>query len=169
MNRSYSKIRHMQESNQRLEKRLLGEQDFSSEMQSLVNTRDQQIGQSNIKKRFGQDIFNKTESLAKKMGMTLMNNINNDNSFYMWSKNITNKDKLILLLANEQNDNPITAYLSTWVDRDNGKSSVVKNGNQVNYAPEGGMGTYPSFDSIMRSDKFDRIEPEMNKIIGMFK
>jgi hypothetical protein len=35
MNRSYSKIRHIQESNQRLEKRLLGEQLTNKEQQAV--------------------------------------------------------------------------------------------------------------------------------------
>jgi hypothetical protein len=149
----------------------LYEQDFRSEMQDLVTSQNQSIQKSNIQNRFGQELFNETESLAKKMGMTLMNNINNDNSFYMWGKNLSDKEKLILVLANEQNDNPITAYLSTWVDRDNGKSSKVEHGNQIKYYPPGGNGTYPSFDSIMRVNHkfFDRIEPEMTRISNMFK
>lgn len=37
MNRSYSKIRHIQESNEKLEKRLLSEQDFSGMLKNLLN------------------------------------------------------------------------------------------------------------------------------------
>jgi hypothetical protein len=75
----------------------LYEQDFGSEMQRLGNIQNQQISDSNIQNRFGQELFNKTEALAKKMGMTLMNNINDDNSFYMWGKTLNKTNKLILI------------------------------------------------------------------------
>jgi hypothetical protein len=177
MNRSYSKIRHIQETNEKLEKRILSEQvkpqtvapTFNSEIENFAKQGNQQIEQTNIETRFGLDFFNKVKSLADKMGLKQLNNINEDNSYYMWGKDLREGNKLILILANERNDNPTLAYVATYVDRDNGTAGKVERGQLVK--GNGKMGTYPSWDYIIRGGVkiFDRIEPEMIRISKFFQ
>ena len=49
MNRSYSKIRHIQEANEKLEKRLLSEQDFSGVLGDILSLATGKSNDSNVK------------------------------------------------------------------------------------------------------------------------
>jgi hypothetical protein len=116
-----------------------------------------------IKNTFGEELYKKTSDLAKKFGMTL---IERDYQHHMWSKDLKYGNKLFLLIANTNDSDPARAYVATYGDLDGGKDVKVEYGTMKNTTPQGGRGTYPDFQNIVRvlGNGFDRIEPEMNRI-----
>ncbi len=96
--------------------------------QGIVDDQNKQIDQSNIKNRFGEDIFNGVKKIADDKGMTQVNNIRDDNSYYEWSKDLGGDNKLLLFLYNQSNDNTKTAAIMTYVDMDGGNAYKMSGG-----------------------------------------
>jgi len=129
----------------------------------------------NIESRFGEENFMKLKALVDKWGMTQVNNLRDDNSFYMWSKDIESKwgkgdEKLIVFLGTPHRDKPETSNVWVYVDRDGGKSTSGKRGVPIEQTVSGGHGTYPMFGNIEQFlwKGFDRIEPEMKRVEKAF-
>jgi hypothetical protein len=138
-------------------------QDFNKEIQNFAKTGREDMNNWVIKNTFGEDLYKKTSDLAKKFGMTL---IEKAAQHHMWSKDLK-YGKLILVIANQENEgNPKTAYVGTYGDRDEGKAVKVVDGVLRKTTHQGGSGTYPDFENIVKvyGNYFDNIEPEMNKI-----
>jgi|3_EtaG_2_1085321.scaffolds.fasta_scaffold95607_2 hypothetical protein len=152
-----------------LNKRLLGEQNWVEKMGQQGNAN---IDASNIKTRFTQELFDKVKAIADKVGMgKFVNDLRNDNSFYMWSKDLGNNNKLQLILANPSTDKVTTSWIGTYVDREGGESATVKSGELKKLDKRGGMGTYPSWDNIVQvsPNLLNRIEPEITRVTNVFK
>jgi len=140
--------------------------------QGFVDDQNKQISQSNIKNRFGEDIFNGVKKIADDKGMTQVNNTHDDNSYYEWSKDLGRGNKLLLFLYNPSNDNPKTAAIMTYVDRDNGNAYKMS-GGRLSKGSGFKMGSYPSTDDIynISTRLFDgaALTSEMDSISKMFQ
>ena len=140
--------------------------------QGIVDDQNKQIDQSNIKNRFGEDIFNGVKKIADDKGMTQVNNIRDDNSYYEWSKDLGGDNKLLLFLYNQSNDNTKTAAIMTYVDMDGGNAYKMS-GGRLSKGSGFKMGSYPRPDNIynINASLFNSVEltSEMDQISKMFQ
>ena len=144
----------------------------TSNLSNIVSSQNDSIDAANITRRFGDEKFKTIKGVADQNGMTQINNLREDNSFYQWSKDLGGGNKLMLFLYNPTADRPDMAVVATYVDRDNGAAYTISNGK---FKKGSGlkMGSYPSLDSIYNTgvDSVDSADltAEINKISGMFK
>ena len=150
-------------------KAILNEHDALGNFASSQNAA---IEKSNIDNRFGEEVFNQVKGVADEKGLSQVNKIQDDGSFYQWSKDLGEGNKLMLFLYNPNIDNPISAGVMTYVDRNDGKAYTMQSGR---WGKSGnlGMGIYPSEDNVYRvSTKLfnpDNLKNEMDRISKMFQ
>lgn len=104
MNRSYSKIRHIQEANEKLEKRLLSEQDFSGVLGDILSLATGKSNDSNIK---SDDLDIKSDDKISAKGQELLNNSTFKDKLKEISSEIgISEDSIIKLMKHESGLNP---------------------------------------------------------------
>ena len=104
MNRSYSKIRHIQESNERLEKRLLSEQDFSGMLKNLLNLATGKT--DNLDNKSDKSGIKSNDKISGK-GQELLNNPTFKSKLKEISSELgISEDSIIKLMKHESGLNP---------------------------------------------------------------
>ena len=104
MNRSYSKIRHIQEVNEKLEKRLLSEQDFSGVLSDILSLATGKSNDSNVKSD-DSNVSDNNKISAK--GQELLNNPTFKDKLKEISSEIgISEDSIIKLMKHESGLDP---------------------------------------------------------------
>ena len=104
MNRSYSKIRHIQEANEKLEKRLLSEQDFSGVLSDILSLATGKSNDSNVKSD-DSNVSDNNKISAK--GQELLNNPTFKDKLKEISSEIgISEDSIIKLMKHESGLDP---------------------------------------------------------------
>lgn len=138
----------------------------------LATSQNNSIEKSNINNRFGEEIFNQVKEVANNKGLSQVNNIQDDNSFYLWSKDLGGENKVMLFLYNGNNNNPASAGIMTYVDRNDGKAYTMQSG-RWSKSSNLGMGIYPSEANVYRvSTKLfntNALSSEIDKISKAFQ
>ena len=129
------------------------------------------IDNFNIEDRFGMENFMKLKSLVEdKWGMTQVNNLRDDNSFYMWSKDIdtwqgiTGNEKLIVFLGNSYRGKPEAANIWVYGDIEGGEGTGGDNG-MPNPPVED---SWPGGSGQFTWEGFNKIEPSMERVEKAF-
>ena len=140
-------------------------------MEDAFNKEVKKMYSQNIEGRFGMENFMKLKSLVEdKWGMTQVNNLQDDNSFYMWSKDIdtwqgiTGNEKLIVFLGNRYRDKPEAANIWVYADQKGGEGTGGDNGMPNPPVEDSWAGVSGQFTW----QGFNKIEPQMQRVEKVF-